>query len=157
MPSIQEIAPHDAVRRFTAKIEIKNENGYVTGSVPVAVDYYPNRISLAPIDIVLDEDEEKHLSEDEIEALVNSATICHYAKWVDLQGPVYHKVTKEILVAAGEDIPLDPRIMQHASTVVIGEIMKQLIEEVFPKQKLSRHERRRSQSARVTPLRTNRE
>ena len=77
MPSIQVTAPHDSVRRFTAKIEIKNENGYVTGSVPVAVDYYPNRISLAPIDIVLDEDEEKLLSEDEIEALVNSATSCH--------------------------------------------------------------------------------
>lgn len=157
MASLQEIAPHDQVRRFVAKIESKNENGYVTASVPVAVDYYPNRISLAPIDIVLDEDEEKALSDDEIEALVNSSTICHYAKWIDLQGPVFHKVTKEILVAAGEDIPLDPRIMQHVPTSVIGSIMKQLVEEVHPKEKTSRHERRRSNSARVTQLRTNRE
>lgn len=157
MPSVQEIVPRDEVRRFVAKIDKKNENGYVTSTIPVPVDYYPNRISLAPIDIVLDEDEEKALSEEEIEALVNSSTICHYAKWIDLQGPVFHKVTGEVLVAAGEDVPLDPRIMQHVSTVLIGEIMSQLVAEVFPKQKTSRHERRRSQSARVTPLRTNKE
>lgn len=154
MPSIQVVAPQDQVRRFVAKLESKDEQGRVQETIEVPVDYYPNRITLAPIDIVLSEDEAKDLSDDEIDALRSSSTICVYAKWIDLQGPVFHKTTGEQLVAAGEDIPLDPHIMQHVSSVVIGEIMSQLVAEVFPKQKDTRKERQRLRSAKVTPMRT---
>ncbi|MGE0541210.1 MAG: hypothetical protein AB7R89_13635 [Dehalococcoidia bacterium] len=145
------------MRRFVARIDVKDTQGAVIDTIEVPVDYYPNRISLAPMDVVLSDDEAKDLSDDEIDALRSSTTICVYAKWIDLQGPVFHKVTGEMLVGEGEDIPLDPRIMQHVSTVVIGEIMRQLVAEVFPDSKPTRNERRRSHLGRVTPLRTNRE
>jgi len=145
MTSIQTIAPRDEVRRFTVRLEGKLDGQVVKILVPV--EYYRNRISLAPLDglveKIVSEDELADLSNNEYDAIQSACTLCHYLKSWDLQGAVY-KPTGEEIVGEDEDIPLDPRIVQHVPTTVIGEFMRQLTEEVFPNARPSRNERRRS-------------
>ena len=154
MPSIQQVAPRDQTRGFVVRVDQKDSDGNVVGVTEVPVRYYPNRITLGKVEVQLDEDEIKHLSDDEIDALQSASTLCNYLEWWDMQGEFRHPYTGEVLVPAGEDIPLDPRIVQWISTPVISEFMRQLTEEVFPKQKDSRNERRRSHLGRVTPMRS---
>lgn len=142
MPSLQQIAPRDLVRGFTVRLEADGDGGKVRVEVPIR--YYPNRITLNPIEVQLSEEEARDLSESEIDALSSASTLCTYLEWWDMQGPVLHAQTGEMLVPAGEDIPLEPRIVQHIPTPVIGEFMRQLTEHVFPNSKPSRNARRRS-------------
>lgn len=141
MPSIQTIAPRDKVSSFVVKVDGEIDGQKVKTEVPVR--YYRNRISLAPLDALVDEDEAKEMSEAEYEAVRAASTLCHYLQWWDLQGSLEDNKGREI-VAEGEDIPLDPRIVQYVPTLVVGEVMRQLTSEVFPDSKPSRNERRRS-------------
>lgn len=154
MPSIQMVAPRDQTRAFTVRIDQKDEYGKVVGVTEVPVRYYPNRITLGKVEVRLDEEEAQNLSNEELDALQSASVLCNYLEWWDMQGEFPHPYTGEVLVPAGEDIPLDPRIVQWISTPVISEFMRQLTEEVFPKPKDSRSERRRSHLGRVTPMRT---
>ena len=141
MPSLQQIAPRDHVKGFTPRLEAEVEGQSV--KVDLALQYYRNRISLAPIDALISEEDADDLSEQELDAIKSASTLCHYLRSWDLEGPLWTNAGEQI-VAAGEVIPLDPRIVQHIATPVIGEIMRQLTEEVFPTAKPSRNARRRS-------------
>ena len=142
MTSIQMIAPRDLVKRFTVRVEADNEEGRHV-KVEVPVEYYRNRISLAPLEALIDEDEAKDLTDAEFDAIRAASTLCHYLKSWDVEGPLYNNSGEEI-VSSGETIPLDPRIVQYVPTLVVGEVMRQLTEEVFPNSRPSRNERRRS-------------
>lgn len=141
MPSIQTIAPRDLVKGFVVRVEA-DIDGQKT-KIEVPVQYYRNRISLAPLDALVSEDEAKDMSEAEYEAVRAASTLCHYLKSWDLEGPLEDNAGRQI-VGAGEMIPLDPRIVQYVPTLVVGEVMRQLTNEVFPDSGKSRNERRRS-------------
>ena len=140
MPSIQTIAPRDHVKGFVVRVEAEIDGQKQKIEVPV--QYYRNRISLAPLDALIDEDEAKDMSDAEYEAVRAASTLCHYLKSWDLEGPLEDNTGREI-VGAGEMIPLDPRIVQYVPTLVVGEVMHQLTSEVFPDSKPNRNERRR--------------
>lgn len=135
------IAPRDHVKGFVVRIEAEVDGQKQKVEVPVR--YYRNRISLAPLDALIPEDEAKDMSDAEYEAVRAASTLCHYLDSWDVEGPLYDNTGKEI-VAAGQTIPLDPRIVQYVPTLVVGEVMRQLTEEVFPNSRPSRNERRRS-------------
>jgi hypothetical protein len=141
MPSLQQIAPRDLVKGFVVRIEADVDGQ--TQKIELPVTYYRNRISLAPIEPQIDKDEAEKLSDEEYNAVQAASTLCHYLKSWDLEGPLEDSSGREI-VRAGELIPLDPRIVQHVPTLVVGEVMRQLTEEVFPNSKPSRNARRRS-------------
>ncbi len=141
MPSIQTIAPRDRISKFVVRIEGDVDDAKVKMDVPV--EYYRNRISLAPLDALISEDDAKDLSDQEYEAIRAASTLCHYLKSWDVQGPLEDNQGNQ-LVSENEDIPLDPRIVQYVPTLVVGEVMRQLTEEVFPNSRSSRNERRRS-------------
>lgn len=135
------LAPRDHVKSFVVRVEAEVD-GQVQ-KIQVPVQYYRNRISLAPLDALIDDEDAKDLSDAEYDAIRAASTLCHYLKSWEVEGPLYDGRGKEI-VAAGEPIPLDPRIVQHVPTLVVGEVMRQLTEEVFPNTRSSRNERRRS-------------
>lgn len=141
MPSLQQIAPRDHVKGFTAKLEAEADGQTVKVDLPL--QYYRNRISLAPIEALITDEDAEDLSEQELDAIRSASTLCHYLKSWDLEGPLWNNKGEKI-VSEGEVIPLDPRIVQYIATPVIGEIMRQLTEEVFPTAKPSRNARRRS-------------
>lgn len=139
MASIATIAPRDQVRQFV--VTIKNDD---TGDrVFINVEYYRNRISLAPIKAKISDEDAETLTDAELDAIQSASTMCHYVKSWDLTGPLIDNDGRE-LVGDGEVVPLDPRITMHLPTTFVGEVMRQLTEEVFPKQTTSRNERRRS-------------
>jgi hypothetical protein len=141
MTSMQILAPRDQVRRFVVRVEAEVDGAVQKIQVPV--EYYRNRISLAPLDALVSDEDAKDMSDAEYDAVRAASTLCHYLKSWDVQGPLYDSQGEEV-VAAGEDIPLDPRIVQYVPTLVVGEVMRQLTEEVFPNSRPSRNERRRS-------------
>ena len=51
MPSLQQIAPRDHVRGFTAKLEAEIDGQPI--KVDLSLQYYRNRISLAPIEALI--------------------------------------------------------------------------------------------------------
>jgi len=137
--SIQSIAPRDEVRSF--RVKIKNEHGVTEAEIPV--EYYRNRITLAGVKFVPTEEDIEQFSEAEIGNIESAATMCHYLKSWDVEGPLYDN-EGETIVSEGKVIPLDPRVTMFVPTLIIGEVMRQLTEEVFPNSKASRNERRRS-------------
>jgi hypothetical protein len=141
MTSIQLIAPRDLVKRFTVRVEADVDGR--TSKLEVPVEYYRNRISLAPLEALIDEDEAKDLTDAEYDSIRAASTLCHYLKSWEVEGPLFDNSGNEI-VAPGDTIPLDPRIVQYVPTLVVGEVMRQLTEEVFPNSRTSRNERRRS-------------
>ncbi len=141
MPSIQTIAPRDHVKGFIVRVEAEIDGQ--SQKIEVPVQYYRNRISLAPLDALISEDDARDLSDAEYDSVRAASTLCHYLKSWEVDGPLFDNAGKE-LVAAGDTIPLDPRIVQYVPTLVVGEVMRQLTEEVFPNAKSSRNERRRS-------------
>jgi len=139
MPSIAKIAPRDQVRQFVVKFK----DDETDERSEIRVEYYRNRISLAPMEALISDEDAEGMSEAQIDAIRSASTMCHYLKSWDLQGELkdYHG---NVLVEEGETIPLDPRITQYLPTPIVAGIMRQLTEEVFPDQGKSRNERRRS-------------
>lgn len=138
MTSIQTLAPRDDVRSFVVKIEAPNGE-----RAEIPVSYYRSRITLAPVALPLSEEEREALTDGEISSAETASTICYYLKSWEVEGPLYDSVGAEI-VGAGEMIPLEPLIVMHVPSLVIGEVMRQLTEHVFPPTTKSRNERRRS-------------
>lgn len=138
MPSLKTLAPRDQARQFAVKFENDaGEREYIQ------VEYYRNRISLAPMEAMISEEDADELDESQLDAIRAASTMCYYLKSWDLEGPLEDYQGREI-VPAGEVIPLDPRITQFVPTPIVGEVMRQLTEEVFPNRTASRRERRRS-------------
>ena len=139
MPSLNRIAPHDQTRQFSVKF--KNDD---TGDVEfINVHYFKNKITLAPMEARLSEEERESLDPDQLEAARIASTLCTYLKTWDLEGPLYNYDDEQI-VGEGEVIPLKPLITMYLPTTITGEIMRQLTAEVFPETGKSRNERRRS-------------
>jgi hypothetical protein len=138
MPSLTKIAPRDQVRQFV--MTFKNDDGE---REDVHLEYYRNRISLAPMEALISEEDAKELSDAELDALRAASTMCYYIKSWDVTGEL-KDYQGNVLVAEGDIVPLDPRMTQYMPTPIIGEIMRKLTEEVFPDAGKSRNERRRS-------------
>ena len=138
MPSIAKMAPRDQVRQFV--MTFKTDDGE---REDIHLEYYRNRISLAPMEALISDEDAKELSDSELDALRAASTMCYYLKSWDVTGELTDYQGK-VLVEEGELVPLDPRITQYMPTPVVGEIMRKLTEEVFPDQGKSRNERRRS-------------
>lgn len=139
MTSISSIAPRDEVRAFSVKI--KNDHGVTQAEIPV--EYYRNRITLAGVKFTPSEEDLEKYTEAEISSIESAATMCYYLKSWELEGPLLDN-EGTILTNANEIIELDPRVTMYVPTLIVGEIMRQLTEEVFPNSKPSRNERRRS-------------
>lgn len=139
MPSANKIAPRDQARQFSVKF--KDED---SGAVEyVNVQYYKNRITLAPMEARISEEQKEALNDDQLEAARIASTLCYYLKSWDLEGPLFNYSDEEV-VGEGEVIPLDPLVTMFLPTTITAEVMNQLTEEVFPKAKESRNARRRS-------------
>jgi len=139
MPSLNKLAPRDQARQFSVKIKNDDTNEVAF----INVEYYKNRISLAPMEARISEEQKDALNEDQLEAARIASTLCYYLKSWDLQGPLYNYSDEEV-VGEGEVIPLDPLVTMFLPTPITAEVMNQLTEEVFPKTKESRNARRRS-------------
>lgn len=138
MPSLRSIAPRD--RAYPLTVVFKADDGE---RFEVHVEYFKNRISLAPMKALVTDEEREELSEAELDAYESASTLCHYLKSWDLEGPL-EDYEGNVIVGEEETIPLKPGCVQYVSTPVIGEIMSQLTDAVFPNRTPSRRERRRS-------------
>lgn len=138
MPNLNKLAPRDQSRPMSVRFkdEDSNEVDYVR------IEYYKNRISLAPMEAKISKEMEENLNPDQIEAARIASTLCHYLKSWDLEGPLYD-YNDELLVPEGEVIPLDPMITMYLPTTITAEIMNQLTTEVFPTREKSSKGRRR--------------
>jgi len=138
MPSANTIAPRDQSRQFSVKFK-DEDSGHVEY---VNVNYYKNRISLAPMEARITDEVRETLTDDQLEAARIASTLCYYLKSWDLSGPLYNYSDEEVV--GDEIIPLDPMITMYLPTTITAEVMNQLTKEVFPDSGKSRNERRRS-------------
>lgn len=140
MTSLKKIAPRDQVRQFT--VNFKDDE--TDERTQIHLEYYRNRMSLAPMTALISDEDAEGLSETELDAIRTASTMCHYIKSWDLEGELLD-YQGDVLVPEGQLIPIDPRITQYIPTPIVAGIVKQLMEEVFPDQAgKSRNERRRS-------------
>jgi len=137
--SMEELAPHDEIRSFS--VSIKGKHGGEVKKLPVT--YYPNRVTVEPLEFQLSDEESEELTERQISAIESSMIICHYLHSWDLAGPVKNNLGVEV-VGAGQPVPLDPRIVQCLPLAINLAVINQLTEHVNPNERESRNSRRRS-------------
>lgn len=142
MPSIAAVASRDETRPLKVRL------GEGTEKVEFNIRFFPNRITQAPLDVLVPEDVDlAELSDEQFEALKAASRLPEFIESWDVEGPLYD-AKGNLVVAHNEVIPLDPRVLQHLSSPVVVEFTNAVMDSVFPNLKQSRNERRRSRSGR---------
>lgn len=139
MPAIKNIAPRDK----TVHLAIRFKDVADPEDGTVHVDYYKNRTMLAPMEALIPDDVADGLTEDQLESARLASNLCNLVQSWDVEGEVvdYHG---NVVVAAGETVPLDPMKVMYIPSSVTGEIIRAITSDMFPDSGKSRNERRRS-------------
>lgn len=150
MPSIAVVASRDETRPLKIRI------GEGDKRAEFHINFYPNRITQAPLDVQVPDDVDlKDLTDEEFDALKAASRLPEFIESWDMEGPLYDNRGKLVInpetgeaIGTGVIIPLDPRVLQHLPSPIVVEVTNAVMDTVFPHLKQSRNERRRSRSGR---------
>lgn len=138
MPSIAEVASRDATKTITVPLDAPG----VKVTFPVSVTYYPNRLTLEPVDLPEPEEGEPEAEESDRTSLRNAASFCDMVASWDLTGPLANRRGEEV-VPADVPIPMRPEVIRCVPSWITVQVTQAVMDREFPNRTGARASRRR--------------